>query len=495
MQNNENRDVLEVRGTLSKGYGIIPKALMLDPEIPLTAKVLLGYFCSFTGNGTQAFPGRDRITSDLGIDKDTFSKYLKVLTAAGIVSVRQENRGGYGRGFCHNIYTVNIDSYLFIHVDDNSAIRVSDTGLMFSGYGLAPKLVMQAKDLSVQAKGIYLYLSVFANGDTSSPSIEALTYHLGISRNTYQRHMKKLTENYYVTVIQQHSKDGRMAGNVYELIRDPGKLSTSEEKLSTEKESYAPCHQISDTQNTPYTQISDTQNTPCTQISDTQTLPCTQISDTQKSDTIITSDLFSEPDLSINTFSSSEKIVSDGSIPKTSDEFYQHHRTEVRRTLFEKEKIPIEWAEDEYMLMTAVRVLTEWDGMNEYFQDAEMYSDLETGWIQNSEYIYRLFAEALTELLGKSRSPHRMLGQEVPYTQIYAKLSEWYEYDPRSRCLALTELRQKACDDYPKEEEQDDIRNPLAYMQSCIWSLLRTGPRSRPMKPPGRKGISGERRR
>ena len=493
MKNDENYDVLEVKGILSKGYGIISKALMLDPNIPLTSKVLLGYICSFTGSGTSAFPGRDRITSDLGIDKDTFSKYLKVLTATGIVSVRQENRGGYGRGFCHNVYTVNIDSYLALHMNDDSALRVSETGLLSSGYGLAPKLVMQARELTVQAKGIYLYLSVFANGDsTASPSLESLIYHLGISRKTYQRHMKNLTDNNYVTVLQRHSATGRMGSNEYVLSSSPGKLSTPGGNLSTESRNYAPCAQISDTQNPPCTQISDTQMQPCAQISDTQILPCGQISDTQISDTIITSsEKTTVNDLSINKRDLPVKGVIKGSMDNAgptdaAERYYLDHFKETGRELFEKEKIPAAWSGDPDRLMTAVRVLTEWDDMEECYRAFEAQPDADTDLIQGERYVYRLFAEALTDLLRKSDIPTTMLGQEILYPQIYARLSEWYEYDPKRRRLTLTELRRRACESYPVNDEEADIRNPLAYMKSCIWSLLREGQRHRAMRPPGR---------
>jgi len=45
----------------SRGYGKIYKAIMRNQALPLLAKTIYAYFCAYAGNGTKAFPKRDKI--------------------------------------------------------------------------------------------------------------------------------------------------------------------------------------------------------------------------------------------------------------------------------------------------------------------------------------------------------------------------------------------------------------------------------------------------
>ena len=51
-------DQLLVEGINCMGYGIIPKYVMLDPDLTIEAKAIYAYFCSFAGSGNTAFPSR-----------------------------------------------------------------------------------------------------------------------------------------------------------------------------------------------------------------------------------------------------------------------------------------------------------------------------------------------------------------------------------------------------------------------------------------------------
>lgn len=65
-------DQLKVEGINFKGFGILPKYVMLDPDLSIEAKTIYAYFCSFAGNGSATFPGRDKILSDLPMSKDAY---------------------------------------------------------------------------------------------------------------------------------------------------------------------------------------------------------------------------------------------------------------------------------------------------------------------------------------------------------------------------------------------------------------------------------------
>lgn len=100
-------DKLELQGIYNKGYGIVAKLVMQDTEISLQAKGIYAYLCSFCGGGTVCFPSRQKICKDLGINKDTFTKYMKQLTDKKYIIVKQLKTDKVNK-FCHNIYSINL---------------------------------------------------------------------------------------------------------------------------------------------------------------------------------------------------------------------------------------------------------------------------------------------------------------------------------------------------------------------------------------------------
>lgn len=87
----------------SNGYGTIPKAVMQDQDLSISAKAVYSYFCSYTGAGDTCFPTRSKICYDLGIANNSLSKYLKELTTNGYLKVEQIKENGR---FSHNVYTL-----------------------------------------------------------------------------------------------------------------------------------------------------------------------------------------------------------------------------------------------------------------------------------------------------------------------------------------------------------------------------------------------------
>lgn len=93
-----------VRGIKSLGYGTIPKAVMIDERLNYKAKALYAYFCSFSGNGTFAFPKRKDILYHLQISINTFQTYIHQLIEYNYITVEQtHDNGRFGR----NTYYIN----------------------------------------------------------------------------------------------------------------------------------------------------------------------------------------------------------------------------------------------------------------------------------------------------------------------------------------------------------------------------------------------------
>ena len=80
-------EVLRVHGVMAKGYGIICKFPMTDPELSLSAKAVYAMICSMAGNDRSTFPSRDKITGYLKIGKDKSTLAIKELTTQGYLSV------------------------------------------------------------------------------------------------------------------------------------------------------------------------------------------------------------------------------------------------------------------------------------------------------------------------------------------------------------------------------------------------------------------------
>lgn len=97
------RDILKIEGVKAKGYGVLPKMLMLDRELSIEAKAIYSYFCSYAGAGTTAFPSVKKIIDDLCISRSRYYKHFNLLKDLGYIEVEQIKSDSK---FSHNIYTL-----------------------------------------------------------------------------------------------------------------------------------------------------------------------------------------------------------------------------------------------------------------------------------------------------------------------------------------------------------------------------------------------------
>ena len=83
------------------------------------------------------------------------------------------------------------------------ADEIKLSGILEKGYGISPKLIMIDANLSIEAKGIYAYLSSFCgNGTTAFPSVELIQHHLGIGRKRFYKYRNELIERGYIKVTR-----------------------------------------------------------------------------------------------------------------------------------------------------------------------------------------------------------------------------------------------------------------------------------------------------
>lgn len=91
-------------------------------------------------------------------------------------------------------------------------------GVLSQGYGIIPKLVMKDKDLTIEAKAIYAYISSYAgNGNTAFPSVGLICTDLDIGENRFHKHKKVLIEKGYIEVKRERDGRGIWGSNVYTI--------------------------------------------------------------------------------------------------------------------------------------------------------------------------------------------------------------------------------------------------------------------------------------
>lgn len=230
-------DRLRVEGVLCLGYGIVCKFPMTDPDLSVPAKAVYAMICAYSSNGTTAFPSREKFMHHLKIGKDKFYAAIKQLTEQGYVSVRK-HISDHGH-FANNEYIIVSNPKKFEESKSYQTnggtltTAVGYTGLKKAGYGAIPRSVICDTRLSTTAKVLYAYIASFTGGGTTAfPATSLIEYHLGISQNTYQRHMQQLIKYNYVSVTQRHIA-GRLASNCYSVNDKPDEnavLSTDERR-------------------------------------------------------------------------------------------------------------------------------------------------------------------------------------------------------------------------------------------------------------------------
>lgn len=211
-------DRLRIEGVMAKGYGIICKFPMQDTDLDIAAKAVYSLLCALAGDDHSVFPSRDKIVSWLGVGRNKYNAGMKQLKEQGYILVKQIK--GNGSRFAHNSYTIVSNPKKFAehkYDSDGGSLTFGFTGLKGAGYGLLPRMVMFDQRLSCTAKVIYAYLASYSGaGQVAFPKVAVICHHLGLSEDSFRKHMKQLVDTNYISRIQRHI-NGRLSSNSYHL--------------------------------------------------------------------------------------------------------------------------------------------------------------------------------------------------------------------------------------------------------------------------------------
>lgn len=181
-------------------YGIISKAVMTDPTISITAKAIYAYLCSLTNNRDIAFPHRNTILRELGIETKTYYRHLRQLTAKGYLVILRDR----GANRNNEYYTPNRHK---------------------GGYGFVFQSVMRSS-LPIKAKALYAYLSAFAGTEHEAhPRRANILYHLHIAEGTYYTHLAELRKHGIISVVNSRV-NGKLRATFFFLISAAEEIST-----------------------------------------------------------------------------------------------------------------------------------------------------------------------------------------------------------------------------------------------------------------------------
>lgn len=433
-------DQLKVEGINFKGFGILPKYVMLDPDLSIEAKTIYAYFCSFAGNGSATFPGRDKILSDLPMSKDAYYKHFRQLTDQGYITVEQQG-GNSGAIYGKNIYTLVSNPKKFSEKPEDTKhdlaySRIRFSGLKAAGFGMIPKAVMIDPRLPVKAKGVYAYFCSFTgSGNNAFPKKEKILFHLGIAEKTYYKFYKLLTELNYITAVQRHI-DGRLQVNDYYLNDTPN-------AANAQKKTVFSCSTQDSKKQDTEKQDSKKQDT---QIQDSKKQD-TNKNNSNKNNVLYNHSLNQQP-------AQPEQI--EGARDVKRDISY-----EVETELLKQKKLPYYFKADPEKMIAAIHFMVEWDT---FFPNG--YKD---GFEQR---IYNLFVEALIEMCCADK-PMALKGNITTYAKVIDKINQLAKFE--DYYVDISEFADPARENYKRAALDQDIRNPMQYMKACIWDAMQTG--------------------
>jgi len=462
-------DQLRIEGINFKGFGVIPKYVMVDRDLTIDSKTIYAYFCSFAGNGNSAFPGRDKILIDLPMGKDRYYKHLHSLVEQGYINITQQKSSL--NQFTNNIYTLISNPKKFenapIDVSQESTYsRIRFSGLKSCGYGIIPKAVMIDKRLSVKAKGIYAYFCSFTGtGDAAFPTKENIIEHLGISERTYYKFYKTLTDLNYITAVQRHV-DGKLSVNDYYLSDNPDEAKASKKCVVSvfsqngkNKDTAFPqtTYQVSKNQDT---ENQDTRNEDG------------KNQDTENKDTNKNS--FNINNININSIN--KNSINNHSLPLStadtsatgekyisvkSERVSEEQKQDIIDLLLKERYIPYTYSQNEAVMTEVIHFINHWDVFypNGYKNEYE-------------QKVYNLFNQALIEMCCATNTM-RLKGALVTYAKVIEKINNLADF--QDTYIDISEISESAMSNYMKGSEAKQIINPLQYMKSCIWDAMLTG--------------------
>ena len=201
MENENFKTIPGMANPPEKRCGIIPKAVMVDPDLSIYSKGIYAYFCTAAGlfsENTYSAPVKS-ILADLGISSSTFYLHLAPLLDDNLIEVcSKQSRNTY------QTYTVVATPKKYLSPATRREMEplyaaVRSHGIYGPGCGFVPMALMQDHNLDLKAKALYAY---YASNNALAPKDRiAMRYiqdQFPISESALKKYHKQLFDNQYL---------------------------------------------------------------------------------------------------------------------------------------------------------------------------------------------------------------------------------------------------------------------------------------------------------
>ena len=541
---SELAELLRVEGVNAKGFGIIPKLLVLDTRLTAESKAIYAFICSYAGGGNTEFPSVEKMCADLGISRNTYYRHYRLLLEYGYIKATQLRYPGASEGekaYSRNIYTLSNNPSLPDELMNDAGVQEGQktiNGVLSAGYGFIPKLVMLDSELCIKAKALYAFLCAYTgSGCIAFPTQQAILYRLQISKPTYLAAMRELEARDYVLRERRIEKRrGRMGINNYLIntnpdINNPRKKAQGNAEqaskipnvkdLQTGKNHDTPTTQMGQKFGTPTTQMGQKFGTPISQMGKNLGIPNSLPSKNEKmasqqglrdlDGSNFEQPSSNEPNLDGSNFLGSNflgsknwytrsnnigsnnilKYQSINSARARAREVTDVNENDLAFALSDEEAegvvaealltdgvIPDEFFFNDTLRTMAVRLITRYDVKSrKYWWTTTRGADGEF-----AHSCYMLFVEALTEMSApQAKFYYAGAGAKVLVTgeKVCRKINDYLRTSSEEGDMSLPELddavQTTAMDNYMTVATNMEIKNPMAYMKSCIWTALQVG--------------------
>ena len=416
----------------SHGFGMVDKAVITTCSIKLPVKGLYAYLCSYADSNGISYPSVSKILNDLHICRNTFYRYLKQLTTSGIITVEHERSGGK---YSRSVYRIS---------------GAGKRGSGRSGYGKVPKSVMTSA-LPLEAKGLYAYYCAFAGaGESAYPKQEHILYHLEIEASTLQSYNRELVDNGYITVSQRHV-NGRLDRNEIKLLQHQS-IPESKEEQNNRYNSNITVIKVSEIScNSALGQDSKICDTAKQYTVEQYTAKC----DTKK--TVPHKKTASTSGRKNTNQTAHTRRAGDLRPSGSKTEYSVNDEYKASRQISQNRHIPAAWLDNKSLCLASVDYLLEYKRMNR-----------PDGWENKSALaMYQNFVAGLKSLLTSEESV--LNGEYVSADDILEKLNSFLS---AGSDISLWDIQNIAENYYLDSAVKYEIRNPAAYMRSCIWTAM-----------------------
>lgn len=430
---------LIVEGINHKGFGVIPKAVMIDKDLTIEAKAIYAYFASYAGNGNTAFPTRNTILSHLKISKERYYKNLHLLDKLGFILINQKRDNGI---YARNIYTLVTSPKKFENLTDDVSIKIKNFGLKSTGFGIIPKAVMIDPDINISAKAIYAYICCFSGNGFTAPTYPEIKAHLRIGEDTFLRHRKSLLEADYIRKHMFYSKEHKCQRLFYEIVEYPENKDTVKKQDLENQDTV----ELADNQQIlEYPKNQDTVEN----IDTTTFLISPENKDTVKKQNTENQDTVNQ-DINITILNKKIDRLIDINKDNQNSSKFKSDKLAIEKEILSYKKITDEIANDDEKLQMAIKVITDFSLLEKCG-----FTGINTDFKQ---LLHTMFMSAL----------HKSIRSDADILKIINQILKKHGKH------GIAEVFENISLNFTTALEKGNIKSPEKYFLSCLKNELRT---------------------